>query len=291
MKILIFGGGGQLGQCLKIVLVEKGFTVFAPKKSSVDISDAESVLAYFLKVMPDYVINAAAYTRVNDAEHNFDHAMRVNSDGADNIAQALLKTGGILIQISTDYVFDGSATAPYLENQATSPLNAYGLSKQFGEESILKRMTSNFYILRTAWLYSEYRDNFALRMVEKALNTDENVSVVSDQFGQPTYAGDLAQQIVKIIEGEPKFGIYHGTNSGQASWFSFTKAIFKKLDQSDSRVIEIASTDLQQTVRRPKYSVLSHQQWYTSGIDPMRNWLDALDFALPRLVWAVRSRD
>lgn len=227
----------------------------------------------------DVVINAAAYTKVDDAESNEDTAFAVNATGAKNLAIAAREAGAKLVQVSTDYVFKGDATEPYAEDTPREPLSAYGRTKGAGEEATLAENPDGTYIVRTAWLYGEHGPNFAATMVRLA-GTHPTVSVVTDQLGQPTWTADLAQQIVALVDSDAPAGIYHGTNSGEASWFDFTKAIFEEVGLDPERVLPTDSSAFVRPAPRPAYSVLGHDAWAKAGLQPMRHWRDALSEAV-----------
>jgi dTDP-4-dehydrorhamnose reductase len=273
-RYLVAGAGGMLGQDLTRALA--GRDVTALTRADLDVTDLEAVRAAVAG--HDVVINASAYTKVDDAEEHEDLAFAVNATGAQNLAIAAAETGAKLVQVSTDYVFDGSATSPYAENTALNPISAYGRTKAEGERLALAAHPTGTYIVRTAWLYGAGGPNFAKTMLRLAASHD-TVSVVTDQLGQPTWTGDLARQIVELLDANAPAGIYHATNAGQASWFEFTREIFQVVGLDPARVTPTTSAQFVRPAPRPDYSVLGHDAWAAVGLSPMRNWRAALSAA------------
>ncbi|MFF1878090.1 dTDP-4-dehydrorhamnose reductase [Leifsonia sp. NPDC058230] len=270
-RYLITGAGGMLGADLQRALT--GREVTALSRADLDVTDLDAVRAAV--VGHDAIINAAAYTKVDDAETDEELAYSVNATGTQNLAIAAAETGAKLVTISTDYVFDGAATSPYDENAPRDPINAYGRTKAAGEELALAAHPDGTYIVRTAWLYGADGPNFAKTMVRLAAN-HETVSVVADQLGQPTWTGDLAERIVALLDSDAPAGIYHGTNSGEATWFEFAKAVFSEAGLNPDRVTPTDSAQFVRPAPRPSYSVLGHSAWQAAGLSPMRDWKEAL---------------
>ena len=264
----------MLGQDLQKAL--SGREVTALSRADLDITDLDAVR--MAVAGHDVVINASAYTKVDDAESNESDAFAVNATGAQNLAIAASETGAKLVQVSTDYVFDGSATSPYDEATPLNPISAYGRTKAEGERLALAANPDGTYIVRTAWLYGAGGPNFAKTMLRLAQSHD-TVSVVTDQLGQPTWTGDLARQIVELLDADAAPGVYHATNSGEASWFDFTREIFQVVGLDPLRVKETTSAQFVRPAPRPDYSVLGHDGWARAGISPMRNWRAALSAA------------
>ena len=271
MRFLITGASGMLGHDLQAVLA--GRDVTALDRSDLDVTDHSAVLAAVEG--HDVVINAAAYTRVDDAETNESAAAMVNAVGVGHLAKATAEVGALLVQVSTDYVFDGTATTPYDEEAPTRPASAYGRTKADGERRALDANPDGTFIVRTAWLYGEHGSNFAKTMLALGSARPE-VSVVTDQIGQPTWSMDLARQIVTLVDSDAPTGIYHGTASGQASWFEFAQLIFELggLDPANVKPTDAAS--FVRPAPRPAYSVLGHDAWTEAGLAPMRDWREAL---------------
>lgn len=253
-----------------------GREVVALSRSDLDITSTSAVDAL---VLPgDVVINCAAYTKVDDAETNEGEAYAINALGVQNLAIAARNAGAKLVTISTDYVFHGDAMHPYSELEPRAPISAYGRSKAAGEEFALNEYPSGSYIVRTAWTYGKQGPNFAQTMLNFA-QTKETWSVVDDQRGQPTWTHDLAQQIVNLIDSGAPAGVYHGTNSGEATWFEFAQAVLEEAGLDRNRITPTDSSSFVRPAPRPAYSVLAHDHWATVGLTPMRPWREALHAA------------
>ena len=274
-RYLITGASGMLGQDLRHALADADVTALG--RAELDITDAAAVDA---AVAGHYVvINSAAYTKVDDAETHEDEAYAVNATGPELLARAAVRHGAKLVTISTDYVFDGHGTAPYAEDAPTDPINAYGRTKAAGEALVRDIAPDSSYVVRTAWIYGAHGPNFAATMLRLAASHD-TVSVVTDQVGQPTWTGDLAERIVQLVESDAPAGIYHGTNAGQGSWYDFTRAIYGELGLDPERVRPTDSTAFVRPAARPAYSVLGHDGWSRAGLAPMRDWREALAAAV-----------
>ena len=270
-RYLVVGAGGMLGSDLMAALSGRDATGLT--RAQLDVTDPAATLAAVEGY--DAVINASAYTRVDDAESDEAAAYAVNALGAQNLALATAAHGATLVQVSTDYVFDGSATEPYPEDEPRNPKSAYGRTKAEGERLALEADPAGTRIVRTAWLYGQHGGNFAKTMLRLAAERD-TVDVVVDQVGQPTWSRDLAQQIVGMLDADAPAGIYHGTNSGQASWFEFARAVFELGGHDPERVHPTESALFVRPAPRPSYSVLGHDAWRAAGIEPQRGWRDAL---------------
>jgi dTDP-4-dehydrorhamnose reductase len=270
-RYLITGAAGMLGQDLQAAL--DGRAVTALSRNELDITDPDAVSAAVSE--HDVVVNCAAYTKVDDAETHEDLAYAINATGAANLARAAADGGAILVQVSTDYVFDGTATAPYPEGAPRHPVSAYGRTKAAGEQRALDLNPDGTLIVRAAWLYGEHGPNFAKTMVRLASDHD-TVSVVDDQIGQPTWTLDLAHQIVALLDAGAPAGVYHATNSGRASWFDFAQAIFREAGLDPARVKPTDSSQFVRPAPRPAFSVLGHDGWGRIGLKPLRHWREAL---------------
>ena len=264
----------MLGHDLQSVLA--GRDVTALSRADLDVTNLEAVRA--ASAGHDVIINTAAYTKVDDAEEHEDLAYAVNATGAANLATAAGETGATLVQLSTDYVFDGTATSPYPEDTLLNPVSAYGRTKAEGERLAQELNPGRTHIVRTAWLYGQHGPNFARTMLRLATERDE-LSVVSDQVGQPTWTLDLARQIVALLDADAPTGIYHGTNAGEASWYDFARAIFSAAGLNPDRVTPTDSSQFVRPAPRPAYSVLGHRAWEAIGLAPMRDWREALTSA------------
>jgi dTDP-4-dehydrorhamnose reductase len=206
------------------------------------------------------------------------------------VALAARNCGAKLIHVSTDYVFSGEGKTPWRIDDRVDPQSAYGRTKAEGEIRVLATYPENTSIVRTAWLYSPWGKNFAKTMTRLALNGDGEVRVVNDQIGQPTSAIDLSKQLVELGLSSSLAGIYHGTNSGQATWFEFAQEIFKLSGADLSRVIPVSSSEYLRPAKRPSYSVLSHDSWARTTIKPMRDWQIALAEAMPAIISVVKAQ-
>ena len=279
MRVLVIGHNGQLGSALMPVLQRnRSLAVLGIDYPDIDISDEESVDLVFGGFDPDFVINCAAYTAVDAAETDEHVAMAVNGLGPRHIASECRKAGAWLVHVSTDYVFDGTATSPYAEDAQPSPASAYGRSKLAGDLAVQELLPQSHYLVRTAWLYGLQGSNFVKTMLKLERERD-TVAVVTDQVGQPTYAGDLAEQIVLLMDRQPMPGTYHGTNSGEVSWFGFTREIFRLAGADPDRVLPTTSAEFVRPAPRPAFSVLGHDRWSEQGLPEMRPWLAALEQA------------
>jgi dTDP-4-dehydrorhamnose reductase len=276
MRVLITGSHGQLGKSLSKELCDSRIEFLALSRSELEIRSVSEVNAALDRFKPNYIVNTAAFTNVDRAESEGFECEDINARGPSVLAEACHRNKITLIQISTDYVFDGNKTTPYNEDDIVNPINNYGKSKALGEFNVEKALKNDYYILRTSWLYSEFGKNFAKTIARKAIESKAVVNVVSDQFGQPTFAGDLSLQIIKIMSQKPEAGIYNATNSGVASWFEFAQCIFEELGEDRDRVQPVSSSEIQSAAARPRYSVLSHKKWDKSGIAPMQDWRESL---------------
>ena len=272
---LVTGANGMLGTDLVAALA--GREVTALRRADLDVTDRDAVAAAVLG--HDVVLNAAAYTKVDDAETDEDAAYSVNATGVENLALASAAAGATLVTYSTDYVFDGTATTPYAEDAPTRPVTAYGRTKAAGEALALAANPGRTLVLRVAYLYGQHGKNFAATMLRLA-DTHPTVSVVTDQVGQPTWTSDVAAQTLATLDAGVRSGILHATNSGEASWFDFARAIFEANGLDPQRVLPTDSASFVRPAPRPAYSVLGHNGWAHTGIAPMRPWREALAAAV-----------
>lgn len=297
MTWLIVGSNGQLGKALTAELNQRKFNFQAWGSSYLDIRSSDMTSNLIASLNPKVIINAAAWTDVDGAESNPEEAFAVNSKGAFNLAVAAKSVGAVFLHMSTDYVFSGYSNRPWLETDVRAPKSVYGFSKAAGEEAVLSEYAEKSYIFRTAWLYSKWGKNFAKTMVQKALFEHGEVKVVNDQFGQPTSAVDLARQIISSIEFQLPFGVYHATNSGQATWFEFAKEIFVSCGSEAlaDRVVPIESKSYFRPAKRPNYSVLGHDAWNQKNskllpIRAMRDWRTALGEIIPVIISDIKLK-
>ncbi len=270
-RYLVTGAGGMLGTDLRTALAGRDATFLT--RAELDVTDAYAVDAAVSG--HTVVINAAAYTRVDDAESHEPQAHRINAVGAGLLAEAAARHAARIVQLSTDYVFDGSATSPYAEDAPRHPVSAYGRTKAQGEVLVLEAHPDGAYIVRTAWLYGQHGPNFVKTMLSLAASRP-TVAVVTDQVGQPTWTRDLAAQLVALMESDAPAGVYHGTNSGTGSWYDFAREVFELGGFDPQHVTPTDSSAFVRPAPRPAYSVLGHDAWAAVGLHPMRDWRIAL---------------
>jgi dTDP-4-dehydrorhamnose reductase len=254
-RVLVTGANGQLGKSIrKIAQDYQEMKFIFTDVAELDITNNEEVNTFFKSNKIDYCINCAAYTAVDKAEEEADKAYLLNAIAVKNLAEACKTSAAVLIHISTDFVFDGTKRTPYTEEDTPNPLSVYGKSKLKGEQ-YLQGILERHFIVRTSWLYSEYGNNFVKTMLRLAETKDE-ISVVNDQIGSPTYAGDLASFLLQIIHADPKkYGIYHYSNEGEISWYDFAVEIFKQHKKA-VRVSPIPTSAYPTAAKRPTYSVM-----------------------------------
>lgn len=278
MKILLTGADGQLGRCFQDRLPTE-WEILATDTAELDITDLARVEEVVKDLQPDAIVNAAAYTAVDKAESEPELAEKINAMGPENLAIVANKQGIRLVHVSTDYVFDGNATEPYSEDSATNPLSVYGKTKLAGEQAVAKASPEAI-IVRTAWVFSEYGNNFVKTMLRLAKERDA-LGIVADQRGCPTYAGDLAQAIISLLEKNVEGGIYHYCGDKEVSWYEFAQAIFSVAVQNSvlSKAPTLAPITTQQyptPAHRPAYSSLSGEKLKKQGIS-FSGWRVALE--------------
>ncbi len=275
MKIVLTGATGQLGKSLQMEIRELDHDLVSFSHSELDISNYKQVEMALMNVKPHCVINAAAYTNVPSAENEINHAMSVNAYGPINLAIATEKISAKLIQISTNFLFDGVDHSWVGVTTPAKPLNFYGVSKLAGELGVVAHNPQNSFIVRTSSLYSENGNNFLTKILGKLKNSSKEINVVSDQYCQPTYTRDLAKQIVKLIQSDSTSGIYHFVNNGHPSWFEFAKQIAIFTGYKEDRVVPISFTDFDDGVKRPAAALLMPTP--LTNFDPIdRTWTLAL---------------
>jgi len=279
MKILVTGGSGQLGSTLKEMAKEERDLTFVFKSSQeLDITDYNAIHEELTASNYAYCINCAAFTNVDRAETETDKARLVNITGARNLALTCKESGTVLIHISTDFVFDGYLNVPYREEDIARPIGFYGDTKYKGERAIINNLEEHF-ILRTSWLYSEHGHNFMKTMIRLGSERDE-LSVVYDQVGTPTYAKDLGRAILTIIKAHSiDYGVYHYSNEGVASWYDFAKAIFEGYGIA-SDLHPILSEEYPTPAERPNYSVLDKSKIKSAFNLNIPHWKESLEVAL-----------
>lgn len=296
MKILVTGGNGQLGNELKSILTTgaaeiakcpidntKVETIYTDA-DELDITNLEQVKEMVLNEKPDVIINCAAFTNVDGCESNQDAAFKVNALGPRNLAIVAEMIGAKLVHVSTDYVFPGVGTVPLKEFDATNPVSTYGTTKLLGEEYV-REFCSKYYIVRTAWLYGYVGKNFVYTMMRLAKANDK-ITVVNDQRGNPTNANDLAYHILKLIATD-EYGVYHCTANGECSWFDFASKIIE-MSGEDCKVEPCTSEEYAamypNSAKRPEYSSLDNMMLRCTVGDEMRNWQDAIETFMNKVV-------
>jgi len=256
--------------------------VTAVDRDEVDIRDPAACLQ--VVAGHDFVVNVAAWTAVDDAETHESAAFAVNAVGAANLARACSASRVPMLQVSTDYVFAGDANRPYSEDAPLAPQSAYGRTKAAGEWAV-QALCPQSWIVRTAWLYGAHGPNFVKTMAALAAER-ETLTVVDDQCGQPTWTVDLAGAIVRLIEAGAPFGAYHGTSSGETTWFGFAQAIFAELGLDSDRVKPTTTDAFPRPAPRPAYSVLGHEAWRSAALDPLPSWRTSLTRSVPIVAYA-----
>jgi dTDP-4-dehydrorhamnose reductase len=272
MRWVILGGEGMLGRDLAIRL---GPDATALSRADADLGDPAALAAAMQGA--DVVVNCAAYTDVDGAEDDPASAYAVNADGAERAALAAVTAGARFVQISTDYVFDGSGRDPYPEDAPLAPLGVYGHSKADGERRV-RQAHPNALVVRTAWLYGAHGPCFPRTMLDLARDRP-TVTVIDDQIGQPSWTVDVADAITRLVFTGAPAGVYHATAGGQASWFDFARAVFEEAGLDPARIEPTDSSAFPRRAPRPGYSVLGHEGWRRVGLTPPRDWRTALGAA------------
>ena len=279
---LVTGARGMLGRDLVTVLEDRGEAVTGLSRADLDITDAGAVREALARRRPEVVVNCAAWTAVDDAEASEDAALRVNGEAVAGLAACCAARGAALVQVSTDYVFDGLGRQPYPEDGRPAPRTAYGRTKLAGERAVLEQPGLAGYVVRTAWLYGAHGRNFVSTMIAKA-REQERVHVVDDQRGQPTWSVDVADRIHALVASDAAPGIYHATSGGETTWFGLAREVFRLLGADPARVVPATSSALARPAPRPAYSVLGHAAWERAGLTPIGGWQQALQRGLPGL--------
>lgn len=281
MKLALIGSNGMLARKVR-ELAPTNYTVHGFDLPQFDLTDRAQVLAEMERLQPAVIINCAAFTNVDGCETQEELATRVNGVGPGILADAAKAVGAVLVHISTDYVFAGDRISPYGEDDPTGPLSAYGRSKLAGEKAIVASGLARYFIVRTSWLYGPGGKNFVETMIRLAGERDE-LRVVADQFGSPTYTGDLAAAIFRLLAlPSPAYGIYHFANLGECSWHGFAEAIVELArlhgePVKAQRVLPIATSDYPLPALRPAYSVFSRDKYLHTTGAALPHWRDSLE--------------
>jgi len=281
VKWLVTGSNGMLGTDLVALLTSRDEDVTAAPREQLDVTDAEAVdraLAGY-----DVVVNAAGWTAVDAAEEHEDQARAANADAARHLARAARTHGARLVQISTDYVFDGSATDPYPEDAAAAPRSAYGRTKALGEEAVREELPDAHLVVRTAWLYGAHGSCFPTTIARLARERGQ-VDVVDDQVGQPTWTHDVADLVVRLVAADAPAGTYHATSAGQCSWFDFARTVVVAAGLESSTVQPTNSAAFVRPAPRPAYSVLGHEALVDLGVEPIGDWEERWAEAAPSVL-------
>lgn len=279
MRVLVTGASGMLGLQLIIKLKAlKHHIIPIDLKGlsdviNIDICDTDAIFNIFEQTKPDFVIHTAAQTDVDKCTKEPEKAFKINALGTWNLAAAAAKANIPIIYISTDYVFDGYSKEPYTEYDTPNPINVYGKSKLAGEHHI-KSLSKKYFIVRTSWIFSPYGKNFPLTILDAALKHKE-LRVVSDQTGSPTYASDIADFLMSLLDNK-MYGTYHFTNSGSCSWYDFTKKIIEMAKIEGVKVTPISSNDWKSPAKRPLNGTLRHLNLELQGKDNVRSYEEAL---------------
>lgn len=283
MNILITGCNGQLGNEMQLLEKEDAANnYFNTDVAELDITDVEAIEQFLAANIIDGIVNCAAYTAVDKAEANEEFCTLLNAEAPGYLAHAIEKRGGWMIQISTDYVFDGTQHIPYQEDEDTCPNSVYGRTKLVGEFNVLKLCQQSM-VIRTAWLYSTFGNNFVKTMIRLG-NERPELGVIADQIGTPTYARDLARIIMTAISKGIQPGIYHFTNEGVASWYDFTKAIHRLAGITTCHVRPLHTSEYPTAAQRPPYSVLDKTKIkQTYGIE-IPYWEESLKECIDKLM-------
>ena len=277
MRWLVVGANGMLGQDLVAALAARGDAVHGVDRGEVDITDPAATVG--MADGYDVVVNCAAYTAVDRAEEDEPAAFAVNAVGPANVARAARAAGARMVQISTDYVFDGAGTSPYPEDGPIAPLSAYGRTKAAGEWAVRAECPDSL-VVRTAWLYGAKGACFPKTIV-KAARERGALQVIDDQVGPPTWTVDLTDLILRLIDAQAPAGTYHGTSSGQTSWHGFAQAAVAAAGMDPAIVARTTSAEYVRPAPRPAYSVLGHDALRAVGVEPIGDWEQRFAVAAP----------
>ncbi len=280
LSFLVTGGRGMLGTDVVRTLLDAGHRAGAVGSDDLDVRDAAACAAAVRD--HDVVVNCAAWTAVDDAETDEAGAFAVNAVGAANLARACAATDARLVTISTDYVFDGTASAPYAEDAALAPRSAYGRTKAAGEWAA-RAEHDDVLVVRTAWLYGAHGGCFP-RTIARALTQRDTLDVVADQVGQPTWTMDVAALVLALVDAGAPAGSYHATSSGQVSWHGFARAVADEVGTDPERVRETTSEAFVRPAPRPAYSVLGHDALRAVGVEPIGDWRERFAVAAPSVL-------
>lgn len=278
MRWLVTGSTGMLGTDFVDLLRRRGYDIRGTTRASADLGDPDVVRE--LVEGFDVVVNCAAWTAVDDAETHEAEALTTNAVVPDLLARAVAETGGLLVHLSTDYVFDGQASSPYAEDARTAPASAYGRTKAAGEEAVRAALPDRHLVVRTAWLYGAHGGCFP-RTIARVAREQGEVSVVDDQVGQPTWTVDVADLVVRLVDAAVPAGTYHATSSGQCSWFDFAREVVAAAGLDAAIVKPTTSDSFVRPAPRPAYSVLGHDALVAHSVAPIGDWRERWRAAAP----------
>lgn len=272
MKVLVTGANGQLGYDVVKKLKESKIDHYGATREDFDLKQEKETKKFIINYQPDVIVHCAAYTDVDQAEIERELCYHVNVLGTRYVAEAAKELDAKMLYISTDYVFDGKSDKPYEVTDQPNPINYYGETKYQGEQEVQK-LLDKYFIVRTSWVFGEHGDNFVKTMLKLGKERDK-ISVVADQYGSPTYTGDLAELIIEMIKTD-KYGIYHATNEGYCNWYEFAKEIFEVAD-IDVKVNPVSSSEFQSEADRPKNSRLSKKSLKKNNFKLMSNFKNVI---------------
>ena len=288
---LVTGGNGQLGLIATDYLIENGVNHISFGSKSLDITNLDQVESIFKAYQPSVILNAAAWTNVDEAENHPVECFRVNAEGVFNLARIAREIGSTLIHISSDYVFSGDNRVPYEVGESMNPISYYGQSKVKGENYVREVYPEKSYILRTSWLYSKYGNNFAKTILRKSNMEDPSIMVVDDQKGSPTSCVDLVERIYEMVSVEVPYGTYHAANSGETSRYDYASMIYLLNGKDTKKIKPIATVKSANMAHRPSNSVLGQECWKETPLPAMQSWVTALERNFPSLVKSVSENE
>lgn len=277
---VVIGAAGMLGRDLFSLIRDSGEECAGLGRAGLDITDPRAVRETLTACRPDVVVNCAAWTAVDDAETREAAALAVNGTGVAGLAAACADSGAALVQVSTDYVFCGTARAPYAEDHRPAPRTAYGRTKLAGERAVLTALPGGGYIVRTAWLYGAHGRNFVGTMLARA-RAGTPSAVVDDQRGQPTWTVDVASRIRALMAAGAPPGVYHATSSGETTWYDLAREVYRLAGADPGLVEPVSTSAYPRPAARPAYSVLGHDAWRKAGLAPIGEWRESLGRAFP----------
>lgn len=279
-RVIVTGARGMLGTDVVSVLVAAGHEVRGLGRAELDATDAAAVAAAITDV--DVVVNCVAHTAVDDAEEQEAAAFSANAVAPQLLARAAQRAGAAMVHVSTDYVFDGDATEPYDEDATLAPRSAYGRTKAAGEWAVRAECPEHW-VVRTAWLYGAHGGCFPKTIARLAADRDE-LSVVDDQLGQPTWTRDVAEQVAALIAAGAPWGTYHATSSGQGSWYDLAQQVVATAPQARAALAPTTTDAFPRPAPRPAWSVLGHRRWHEAGIEPIGDWRGRWEQAAPSVL-------